>query len=53
MTHEPVCPGVCDLKDGPDLRGPRARTHEITGKVEFALLEAEPEVLGLCLNVRK
>ncbi len=25
----------------------------ITDKVQFALLEVEPEVLGLCLNVHK
>ena len=46
MTRdELVCTGVCDLKDGNDSRGLKAKTYVMTGKVEFALREAEPETV--------
>ena len=51
---EPVCPGVCDLKDDADSRELKAKARVmITDKAEFVLLGAEPEVLGLFLNMHK
>ena len=44
-SDELICAGVCDLKDGNNSRGLKAETHMITGKVDLALREAEPEVL--------
>ena len=45
---------VRDLEDGADSRGLKVRTGVmITGKADCALLEAEPEVLGRCLNMHK
>ena len=52
-SHVLACAGVCDIRKGADSRGLQARTHEITSKVEFALLEAEPDILGRYLNIHK